>query len=145
MPFRLTLVLLFAFALPAEAAVYKCRQADGTTVYQGTPCPEVVAEPLKLPTSGKLWRRCGKDRISLDTSEVPVLAALQAVADFAGKPLVADPQIRGVGQFRYPCNAWRDVLSDIGRKHFLYAREEAGELVISLRPAPGGRTDKPAR
>lgn len=162
MSFRLTALLLPALLcmLPAQAAVYKCRQADGSTAYQGTPCAAdaQTQAPLKLETgtaqtpapkpgasapqtgSALPKSKCAEGELSIDFRDMPVAATLQVIADYSGNKLVFEQRVEGSGAFRYPCTPWREVLQDIANRHRLSAKVDAGRIVIAPAGAqPGGK------
>lgn len=63
---RLALFILLLFTAPLHAAVYKCTDADGTTVYRDTSCPtagEAMHGSARASTQSAAGLRDGERRL----------------------------------------------------------------------------------
>ena len=76
---------LSAVALPAGAQVHKCKNADGSTIYQQAPCDKTGTTGDKIdlqdPTKGGAAKSGGKVRSSDGTSQQSMSEAFQRRMD----------------------------------------------------------------
>lgn len=72
-----------------------------------------------------------KQQLSLHFTSLPLITALQIIADFSGKELITKHAANMDISLHYNCTEWQNVIHDLNNRFALHIKVQGDKIILS--------------